>query len=136
MTASRSGSWRTELAHVELDGNVALDGDQLAGKSGVLRLAQERFPGTFRGRHLTRPREDRLEVAELGQQFLGALFSDSLYSGNVVRGIAHQCEKIDDLPGGTPRRSVAFDSSTQASSTAAGPPRPGLSSAIPGPTSW
>ena len=94
---------------VELHWHVALDGDELARKPGAIRLGKESFPSPLRG-HLPRTGKERLQVAELGQQLLRAFLANPLHTGNVVRCVTDERQKVDHLSGGyaQPIGGVAF----------------------------
>ena len=85
-----------QVADVELDRHVALDGDEIPRQPGVVRLAEQRLAGAL-GRDLRRAGKNGLQIAVVGQQLLRPLLADPLYAGHVVGGVADQGQEIHHL---------------------------------------
>jgi hypothetical protein len=100
---------RDQRARIQRHRNIALDGDQLSRQARIVRLRQQGFTWALR-RYVCRSRQDGVEISVFGEQLLGALFSDSLHSRDVVRCVPHQGEEVHHLPGLYPEtfRRVAF----------------------------
>ena len=84
--------------------HIGFDGGQPVGEVGLV-LAGLQFFGhgfgaaKFERRHLVEPGINVIQPAQPLQQGQGGFLAHSRHAGNVVRGIAHQGQKIDDQAG-------------------------------------
>ena len=81
--------------HIEADGYIGLDGGKEFGEQDLFAVGfYLGLDGTFQ---LTGMFEQVFDASELGYQFLGSLFAHARASGDVVGGVAHQPQHINDL---------------------------------------
>ena len=83
--------------HVQRDGHVGLDGGQELGE-GDLFLVGFHFVSQS-ALQVLGVRQEVLDVAELGDEFLRGFLAHAGAAGDVVRGVSHQAQHVDDLPG-------------------------------------
>ena len=87
-----------EGLHVELDGDIGLDGGQELGEDNLLPVRLDlRLQGALQ---LVGVGQQVLDAAELGDEFLCRLLAYARTAGDVVRRVAHQAQHVDDLQGG------------------------------------
>ncbi len=84
-----------ELIEGDLDRGVVADGGEVAREEGLLTVAFELGLGAGRC-HLVDVGVDLVEALPFGQERLGALFSDALDTGDVVRRVAPDPEGVGD----------------------------------------
>ena len=89
-----------ERLRVERDRQVAADRGETPGEEGVLGVLPQALADL--ALDLARPGEELVEAAVLGDPLLGRDLAHARNARNVVRGVAHERQHVDDLPGRDP----------------------------------
>ena len=91
---------RTDRLEAWVEGDVGADRDEVQGEEEVVAVCLELLLGL--ALHLVDALEETLDGAELLDELGRALLTDALDAGDVVRGVTHDREHVDDVVGGRP----------------------------------